>query len=146
MRTATESDDDAALFDDLLTILDENDLDLTGAFRSLSGVLRGTTPRSPLDDGAHGSAWLTRWRAHLEAESRELADVAAGMDRVNPLYVPRNHLVKEALTAAEAGDLGPFQRLLDVIIHPFDERAGLHRFAEPGPEGFASGFQTFCGT
>ena len=30
------------------------------------------------------------------------------MDRVNPLYIPRNHLVEEALTAATAGDLEPF--------------------------------------
>jgi uncharacterized protein YdiU (UPF0061 family) len=70
-------------------------------------------------------AWLARWRA--------LGPVDHGLDRVNPLYVPRNHRVEEALTAATAGDLGPFTRLLEVVSAPFDERPGLERYAEPGP-------------
>ena len=42
------------------------------------------------------------------------------MDRVNPVYIPRNHRVEEALTAATAGDLAPFHRLVDVVSRPFD--------------------------
>ena len=41
------------------------------------------------------------------------------MDRVNPVYIPRNHLVEEALAAATDDDLGPFRRLLDVLALPF---------------------------
>ena len=54
------------------------------------------------------------------------------MDRVNPLYLPRNHQVEAALTAATAGDLGPFGRLLDAVTRPFDERPGLDEYARPG--------------
>ena len=68
------------------------------------------------------------------------------MDRVNPLYIPRNHLVDEALTAATDGDVGPFDELLDVVTHPFERRDGWERFAEPAPESFGRQFQTFCGT
>jgi uncharacterized protein YdiU (UPF0061 family) len=64
---------------------------------------------------------------------------------VNPIYVPRNHLVEEALTAATAGDLRPFERLVDVVVEPFVERPGLERYAEPAPATFAD-YQTFCGT
>ena len=46
------------------------------------------------------------------------------MDRVNPVYIARNHHVEEALAAATAGDLEPFERLLDVLERPFDERPG----------------------
>ena len=56
------------------------------------------------------------------------------MDRVNPIYIPRNHRVEEALTAATAGDLGPFRTLLDVVSKPYTERPGLADFAGPGPE------------
>lgn len=142
----TRSDDDAALFADLLTILGGNGLDHTGTFRSLSATLRGSNDDSQLADAEDGSAWLTRWRARLDSETQDLLGVAAGMDRVNPIYVPRNHLVEEALAAADAADYGPFQTLLDMVTHPFDERAGFDRFTEPAPEGFARGFQTFCGT
>ena len=47
------------------------------------------------------------------------------MDRINPVYIPRNHQVEEALTAASDGDLEPFRPLLDVLAQPFDERPGL---------------------
>jgi uncharacterized protein YdiU (UPF0061 family) len=66
------------------------------------------------------------------------------MDRVNPVYVPRNHLVEEALDAATAGDLAPLERLLEAFSRPFEERPGLERYAEPGPEDL--GYRTFCGT
>ena len=55
------------------------------------------------------------------------------MDRVNPVYIPRNHQVEEALAAATAGDLGPFERLVDVVTRPFDERPGLEAYAAPAP-------------
>jgi serine/tyrosine/threonine adenylyltransferase len=67
------------------------------------------------------------------------------MDRANPIYIPRNHLVEEALTAATAGDLDPLERLLVAVTNPYDERPGLERYASRAPEGFGP-YQTFCGT
>jgi len=57
------------------------------------------------------------------------------MDRVNPVYIRRNHLVEEALTAATHGDIAPFRRLVEVVANPFVERPGLERYAEPAPPG-----------
>ena len=67
------------------------------------------------------------------------------MDRVNPAYIPRNHLVEEAAAAATAGDLAPLHRLVEAIRAPYDERPGFERYAEPAPEDFGP-YQTFCGT
>ena len=67
------------------------------------------------------------------------------MDRVNPIYVPRNHLVEEALAAATDGDLAPFERLLDVVTHPF-ERAPRPRALRAGAPADAPPHRTFCGT
>ena len=67
------------------------------------------------------------------------------MGRVNPVYVPRNHLVEEALTAATDGDLDPLTALLDAVTAPFDERPGLARYAAPAPADFGA-YRTFCGT
>ena len=66
-------------------------------------------------------------------------------DQVNPVYVPRNHLVEQALEAATAGDLGPFDRLLDVVRNPFEERPGLEDYAAPAPADLGA-YTTFCGT
>ena len=126
------------LFDDLLTLLQADRVDLTSFFRALGRAARGDAEpaRSLFLDLAGIDAWLARWRA--------LDPDGAAMDRVNPAYVPRNHLVEEALAAATAADLAPLGRLLDAVTAPFDERPGLERYAEPSP--YDSGYRTFCGT
>ncbi|MDZ4134252.1 MAG: hypothetical protein U1D06_01480, partial [Paracoccaceae bacterium] len=70
---------------------------------------------------------------------------AQAMDRVNPAYNPRNHLVEAALTAAHQGDLAPFGKLLEVLSAPFHVRAGLDVYSLPAPGGFGP-YRTFCGT
>ncbi|RDH74573.1 YdiU family protein [Mycolicibacterium moriokaense] len=121
----------SGLADDLLEHLERERTDYTSFFRSLGGVARGDAAPAGLDD------WVARWRAH--------GPDADAMDRVNPAYIPRNHLVEEALTAATTGDLEPFERLLDAITSPYDVRAGLERYTEPAPDDFGH-YQTFCGT
>jgi uncharacterized protein YdiU (UPF0061 family) len=63
----------------------------------------------------------------------------------NPAIIPRNHRVEEALSAAEAGDLAPFERLVAAVRRPFDPRADDAAFREPAPPEFC-GYRTFCGT
>ena len=82
-------------------------------------------------------AWLDRWRA--------LGPDPDLLDRTNPVYIPRNHLVEEALDAATDGDLAPVEGLLDAVTAPYDERPGLERYADPAPSDFGA-YRTFCGT
>jgi uncharacterized protein YdiU (UPF0061 family) len=134
-----EADDvTGALIDDLLTAMHEQGLDHTSTFRALAGSLRG----GPLPAGL--DAWAGRWREQLAHEGSDPAAVATAMDAVNPVYIPRNHRVEEALTAATVGDLAPFERLLDVLARPFEERPGLEAYAEPAPPDDL--YRTFCGT
>ncbi|WP_123748615.1 protein adenylyltransferase SelO [Saccharothrix texasensis] len=130
----------APLVDDLLALLRDNRVDHTSFHRRLGAAADGDTEpaRELFLDLAGIDAWLVRWRA--------LGPDAAAMRRVNPAYVPRNHLVEEALTAATEGDPAPLERLLDAVTAPYDERPGLDRYAEPAPERFAAAYQTFCGT
>jgi uncharacterized protein YdiU (UPF0061 family) len=71
--------------------------------------------------------------------------VAKEMDAINPAYIPRNHLVEEALLAATAGDLASLERLVRVVRSPYDEVAGQERYAQPAPPSFGR-YRTFCGT
>ena len=50
--------------------------------------------------------------------------VADAMDRVNPVYIPRNHHVEEALDAATEGDLDPFRQLVEVLARPSTSAPG----------------------
>jgi uncharacterized protein YdiU (UPF0061 family) len=135
--------DDAVLtplVDELMTLLHSNHVDHTSFFRHLGAGARGDTEptRGSFLDLAAFDAWAERWRA--------LGPDAEAMDRVNPVYIPRNHLVEEALAAATAGDLAPFERLVEVVIAPFEERPGLERYAAGAPEDFGATYRTFCGT
>ncbi|MEO6500709.1 MAG: protein adenylyltransferase SelO [Jatrophihabitantaceae bacterium] len=129
----------ASLVDDLLALLQANRVDYTLFFRGLGSAARGESEpvRGLVLDLASLDDWLRRWRA--------LAPDGQAMDRVNPAYIPRNHLVEEALAAAVAGDLDPLGRLLEAVTAPFDERPGLERYAAPAPEDFGA-YRTFCGT
>jgi uncharacterized protein YdiU (UPF0061 family) len=139
---------DVALVDDWLALLAAQRADMTGSFRSLAAVLRGEVEAAQgrFGDPTGFDAWTRRWQGRLAVDGRSPAGVAAAMDRVNPVYVPRNHLVEEALAAATAGDLAPFEQLIEVLARPFDERPGLERYAEPAPAALAAGYRTFCGT
>jgi serine/tyrosine/threonine adenylyltransferase len=141
-----EQDGDAQLVDDLLRMLHAQQVDYTSCLRALSGVVRGDgdTARALFSDPAGFDEWCGRWYARLPAGDPHR--VADAMDRVNPLYIPRNHLVEEALAAATAGDLAPFEQLVDAVTAPFEERPGLERYAAPAPAGFCGTYRTFCGT
>ena len=127
------------LIDDLLSLLQTDGVDYTSFFRGLGAAARGDNgPARTLFANVEGvDAWLQRWRA--------LGPDSVAMDRINPVYIPRNHLVEEALAAATNGDLVPFGRLLEAVTAPYDERTGLERYAVAAPEDFGA-YRTFCGT
>jgi uncharacterized protein YdiU (UPF0061 family) len=133
---------DEALLDDLPTLLHDHQVDFTSFFRALSASLRGDDPSAlhPL------RPWTNRWRAELAEQHADAPATADAMDRINPVYIARNHHVEDALAAATTGDLQPFEQLLDVVTHPFDERAGLEAYATPAPTTFTGTYRTFCGT
>jgi uncharacterized protein YdiU (UPF0061 family) len=139
--------DDGELINDLLRMLHRQRVDHTSLMRALSSAVRGDAgPAQALfGDPTEFDAWAERWHVLAATQGTDPQERAAAMDRVNPIYIPRNHLVEEALDAATAGDLGPFEALVAVVTDPFTERPGLERYALPAPAG-CGGYQTFCGT
>jgi uncharacterized protein YdiU (UPF0061 family) len=129
MRAKLDVADDG-LVEELVRLMQAERADHTSTFRTLSGWLRGEAllPEAFID-------WGQRWR--------EQGPDPDAMDRVNPVYVPRNHLVEDALTQATAGDLEPYLRLVDAVSQPYAERPGLEAYAAPGDGG---GYVTYCGT
>jgi serine/tyrosine/threonine adenylyltransferase len=141
---------DAALFQQFLGLLHSARADFTLAFLHLSEAaldpLKEGALRALLGEVAGLDPWLQAWRARLDAESSAPADRYAAMRRANPAFIPRNHLVETALTAAsERGDMGPFESLLAVIQRPFQDHPGRESWMQP-PRDDERVPATFCGT
>lgn len=145
IRVGTE---DRELVEDLLMVAKEEALDFTGLFRDLARVLRRepTPTLDRIEDVPRWEAWQERWLTRLEGEGKPVGSSAEIMDETNPIHIPRNHLVEEAIAAAHAGDLAPFGQLLEVTGSPFVELQGRERYAEPADSGFTRGYVTYCGT
>ncbi|MBE7158562.1 MAG: YdiU family protein, partial [Rhodospirillales bacterium] len=145
-----EHEGDRALIYDLLERMTANGVDFTQFFRGLCDVAEtgGAHPlRKTQDDQAALEGWMARWRERVGREKGSNASERAGrMREVNPVYIPRNHRVEEALRAAtESQNFEPFERLLEVLAKPYEGRPGLERYALPAlPEERVR--QTFCGT
>jgi uncharacterized protein YdiU (UPF0061 family) len=152
MRTkiglSTEGPDDLELVNGLLSVMEVGAADFTLVFRRLSQTLCGdSAPVRQLfgDPGAFDS-WALRWHDRLAKDKVTPEAAAEAMDQVNPIYIPRNHKVEEALSAAvDMEDMKPFTDLLAVLSHPFDEVPENETYAVPAPLTGAP-YQTFCGT
>ncbi len=142
--------EDVTLVEDLLGLMAAASADYTLTFRRLADAetsgAASDEVKSMLGGGDAAATWLSRWRARLAGEAGNAGTRRALMRAANPLYIARNHLVEEALAAATAsGDLRPFDELVAVLQHPFDEQPGKERFATP-PRADQIVHATFCGT
>jgi serine/tyrosine/threonine adenylyltransferase len=140
---------DAAFFRQFLGMLHSARVDFTLAFLHLSEAALGTSHegslRALLADAIGVEPWLQQWRARL-AESGTPAERHMAMCRVNPAFIARNHLVEAALNAAsERNDMAPFEDLLAVIQHPFQDHPGREPWLQP-PRDDERVMATFCGT
>ena len=130
-----------------LHLMFQGRVDFTAGFRALTDAAGGHPQRlrtllSATDDF---DDWWLQWQVRLRHTPPAAA--ASRMALANPVYIARNHKVEEALSAAtERSDLGPFERLLEVLQHPFDARPGNESLAEPAPAEVTACYKTFCGT
>jgi uncharacterized protein YdiU (UPF0061 family) len=141
---AGEGADDETLATDFLAWMRESEADYTASFSMLG---EGRIAPERLDADPALAAWHARWQARLHSHGEPLALAVARMRHHNPMIIPRNHQVEDALAAATgpASDLAPMERLLDALSQPYQMRPGLERYAAPAPDA-GRGYQTFCGT
>jgi uncharacterized protein YdiU (UPF0061 family) len=152
LTAGVESDaQDKALIDALLDVMDDNEADFTLTFYHLSRLGAGSPAQDQAIRGlfarpAAFDDWAAQWRDRLKREPQGDAARQAGMQAVNPVYIPRNHQIEAAIRAAEdRGDFSVFHALHAVLQNPYADQAGKERYRlPPEPEEMVS--KTFCGT
>ena len=133
---------------DVLTLLAEQEIDFTLFFRRLTtAVASGGEELSGARDLFQCTKgfdqWAARWRERTSGQAP--AEQARSMRGANPIFIPRNHRLEEAILAAEQQDFGPFERLLAVLARPFHEQPGNAEYENP-PRPREIVHATFCGT
>ena len=135
---------DKPLIDSLLAWMEKTRADFTNTFRQLTTGKALDTP--PFADPDFVS-WHQRWALRRRQQPQPAVETLALMRSRNPVVVPRNHKVEEALTAAvSAQDLNPLHRLLTVLASPYDDESSTpDEFTQPAPPSDTP-YRTFCGT
>ncbi len=127
--------DNPVLIEEMLKILAAGGVDFTLFFSNLTRDVTGA--RAMFADTTEFDIWADKWH---------IASVDTGMMRAaNPVYIPRNHRLEQAITAAEIGNYAPFETLMDVLAKPFEARTEFAEY-ELAPTINEIVHATFCGT
>ena len=131
-----EEEGDATLVHSLLEWMHRTQADFTNTFAALA---------QPVADESFRQ-WQETWLARLARQPQSSEESAQLRRTHNPAFIPRNHLVEAALAAAsQQSDLGPLERLLEILAAPYDHTRAAPEYRTPDPSG-GGDYKTFCGT
>ena len=132
--------DDKKLIDDLLTWMEKNKADYTNTFCYLMNI---SISNSSLYDDKEFINWSNNWKNRIFINNNSKDKSIELMKKTNPIIIPRNHKVEEALKAANENDLEVMNRLLSNLDNPYSEQKDIEDYQLPSNN---EGYQTFCGT
>lgn len=144
--------EDEQLVEDFFSVMEKDGVDFTLAFRRLTELVHSNSDSDYRNVGefftlsADFDSWLDRWRERLHQQSRSATEIAESMSETNPVVIPRNYHVNDAIEqAVEHGDYDKFHELVDVLSSPFDWPDGQEELLRP-PTSDQRVQMTFCGT
>tara|TARA_B100000686_G_scaffold67457_1_gene72874 strand:- start:185 stop:1636 length:1452 start_codon:yes stop_codon:yes gene_type:complete len=133
---------DLVLILDLLTWMHKNKADYTNTFCVL---MNENVQKNKIYEDENFIIWKKRWGERLKLNNNNPEKFLKLMRSVNPLIIPRNHKVEEALEAANNNDLSPLIKLIKILEKPYDKQQENIDYQSPAPLGNEK-YQTFCGT
>lgn len=134
---------EANLIDQLISWMEKNKTDYTNTFLVIANSAE-TPDHFKADEEFQN--WHRDWQSLITTDHEGLDEARKRMAMSNPVFIPRNHLVEEALTeAANQGDFSSFNSLFDTLKKPY-RKDWSKTDLQPVPAGFDKEYQTFCGT
>ncbi|MBL43037.1 MAG: hypothetical protein CMM49_10315 [Rhodospirillaceae bacterium] len=132
---------DEILINNLLNIMSKNHLDFTITFRNLCDkYITNENNNSEINN------WKNEWFERINKQGLEFKTISTNMKKINPLYIPRNHLVEKVINEAINNEnYQPLEDILEVINNPYSKKIDdIFYTATPNPDERV--YQTFCGT
>ena len=137
----TEKEDEVLILD-LLQWMHSNKADYTNTFYNL---INEKIFSNQVYDNADFLTWKDRWKMRLSKYKNKMDKVEEKMKFSNPIIIPRNYKVEEALSAAESGDMSLVEILLKALEKPYENNSNLKDF-QITEKLNKSGYKTYCGT
>ena len=129
-----------------LSLLANQQIDFTIFFRLLTRAANDkdgndtAALKAMFPDQAEYMKWHQTWQNAINPEESQQL-----MQSANPIIIPRNHRVEQAIQAAYKGDFQPFHRLTEALQNPYTVQEQYRDLEKPPtPEQVVR--ETFCGT
>ena len=135
-----EDQNDLKLINNLLNWMESNQADYTNTFCKLMGINFNEEIYINNDFLDLVNQWKKRSKMHNSSKEKQLKL----MKENNPIVIPRNHKIEEALTSAGKGSLEEMNKLLKVLSDPYGNQKNISAFQKPSKDN--KNYQTFCGT
>ena len=136
-----EDKNDRQLIDDLLNWMEKHKIDYTNTFCHLMEI--------KIDDNTYKEeafiTWFEKWKKRSKLNNSSKEKQIELMKKNNPIVIPRNHKVEEALTEANNGNLEKMKKLNDILKNPYSNQEDIAEYQVPAPISNEK-YQTFCGT
>jgi len=137
-----DDENDQILIMELLTWMNNNKTDYTNTFCFL---MNEKLSNNKIYNDKNFLIWKEKWEKRLKLNNNSQEKYLKLMHSVNPLVIPRNHKVEEALAAANEGDFEIMNKLLTILKKPYDNQDNIIDFQSSAPSNNVK-YQTFCGT
>ena len=135
-----EDKNDLELINNLLNWMKTNQADYTNTFCYLMNI--GSIKNEIYKD-KNFINWFKNWEKRILINSSSKENSLELMKKNNPIVIPRNHKVEEALAAANNDNLKPMNDLLSILNKPYSAQSNIESFQSPSND---QNYQTFCGT
>ena len=136
-----EDKNDRKLIDDLLNWMEKHKIDYTNTFCHLMEI--------KIDDNTYKEeafiTWFEKWKKRSKLNNSSKEKQIELMKKNNPIVIPRNHKVEEALSEAYNGNLEKMNKLNNVLKNPYSNQEDISEYQVPAPMTDEK-YQTFCGT
>ena len=132
---------DKFLILDLLTWMHQKKIDYTNIFCHL---MNENIKEDKDYEDEDFKNWKKRWNERLKTNNNTPEKSLKLMRSANPIVIPRNHKVEEALEAAEKNNFKPITRLVEILKDPYSQQKNIINYQIPSNSEIK--YQTFCGT
>lgn len=141
---------DKKLIVSFLQILEDQSIDFTFAFRLLSDTLIKNLDETKFYKLFYQKnaidSWLNEWKQRLALDKNSIEAIKISMDKINPSFIPRSHLIAKVIESAMQGNLKPLNELRITLSKPYEDPDLNSDYLFNPPKEHERVVKTFCGT